>query len=218
MLNLGVSGYAPDQYLLRARTELPKYPVTDIVVIFFPYNDLAGIESDEYQGFAKPRFKDSLAMPENLPLTPPLPQKEETSVVAQVRNTAMYTLLRPVLRKAIAINLRESTKQPKPFEDAQMEKVFNIFTAIKQENPNARLLIYQIPFYREVGDSELYKSHLALYEATCAMHGLTCASMDPIIATHQNAGEIFIEGDGHVTAYGAKLIADQIAEILNIAR
>ena len=120
VLNLGVSGYAPDQYLLRARTEFPKYHVTDIVVVFFPYNDLPGIESDEYQGFAKPYFKDSLASPENLPLAPPPSQKEEIGLSAQIRNTAIYTLLRPMLRKAININLRVSTKQPQPFDAAQM--------------------------------------------------------------------------------------------------
>jgi hypothetical protein len=38
--------------------------------------------------------------------------------------------------------------------------------------------------------------------------------MDPIIATHPNMDEIFIQGDGHVTAYGAKLVADQLVSIL----
>ncbi|OGZ05347.1 MAG: hypothetical protein A3C93_04880 [Candidatus Lloydbacteria bacterium RIFCSPHIGHO2_02_FULL_54_17] len=214
VLNLGVSGYAPDQYLLRARAELPKYDVSDIVIIFFPYNDLPGIESDEYQGFMKPRFGDSLLAPENLPLVPPAPPKEETGIVARVRNSAVYTLLRPVVRKAIAVNLRTSAKQPQPFETEEMSKVFDFFGEIQKENSSKRVIIYEIPFYREIGDDTLYRANLVLYETECAKHALICASMDPIIATHSRRGEIFIEGDGHVTAYGAKLIADQLAEIL----
>lgn len=215
VLNLGVSGYAPDQYLLRARVELPKYNIENIVAIFFPYNDLPGIDSDSYQGFAKPYFKDSLDTPVNMPLRTPTPEPPQTGIVAQARNTALYTLLRPIVRKAITINLHTSTKQAERFDSAQMEKAFKIFAKLKSEHPGARLLIYMFPFYREIGNSELYQANLRLYEDTCINYGLTCASMDPVIATHPNVGEIFIEGDGHVTAYGAKLVADQITNILN---
>jgi hypothetical protein len=214
VLNLGVSGYAPDQYLLRARVELPKYHVKDIVAIFFPINDLPGIYSDSYQSFTKPYFTDSLDTPVNMPLTPPEPEIAQTGLVARIRNTAIYTLLRPIVRKAIEINLAVSTKQPQGFDAIQMKKAFTIFAKLKTEHPDAHLLIYMIPFYREVGNTELYHSNLKLYQDTCTAYGLTCASMDPIIATHPNMGDIFIEGDGHVTAYGAKLVADQLVELL----
>lgn len=36
VINLGVSGYAPDQYLLFARRHIDDYNVTDVIVIFFP--------------------------------------------------------------------------------------------------------------------------------------------------------------------------------------
>lgn len=216
VLNLGVSGYAPDQYLLRARVTLPAYNVTDIVAVLFPINDLPGIETDDYQGFAKPYFTDSLETPVNMPLLPANPDPKQSGVVAQIRNTATYTLLRPLVRKAIGFNLKVSAKQPQVFDAAKMEKVFMIFAKLKAEHPNARVLVYEIPFYKEVGNTELYRANLKLFEDTCAKFGLTCATMDPIIATHPNMSEIFIEGDGHVTAYGAKLVADQIATILEV--
>ncbi len=215
VLNLGVSGYAPDQYLLRARAALPVYNVTDIVAVLFPINDLPGIESDEYQGFAKPYFKDSFDVPANMPLLPATPSSKPSGLVAQVRNTATYTLLRPLVRKAIGFNLKVSAKQPQVFDVTKMESVFRIFEKLKAEHPSARLLIYEIPFYKEVGNTELYRANLKLFEDTCAKFGLTCATMEPIIATHPNMSEIFIEGDGHVTAYGAKLVADQISSILS---
>lgn len=215
VLNLGVSGYAPDQDLLRARMVLPNYHVTDIVAIFFPLNGLRDIDADRYQGFAKPHLDLALSKPINVPLQPPPLPPAEKGIIAGIRNTAIYTLLRPFVRKGVGLSLRVSTKQSQRFDPEQMEKVFHIFARLHEEHPDARLVIYMVPFYREIGDRELYQSNLALYEATCTKHGLTCASMDPVIAAHPNTGDIFIEGDGHLTAYGAKLIADQLTEILS---
>jgi hypothetical protein len=214
VLNLGVSGYAPDQYLLRARTTLPQYNVTDIVAVLFPINDLPGIATDQYQGFAKPYFKDNLDTPVNMPLHEPELTQKETGVAAEIRSTALYTLLRPIVRKAIGINLKESTKMPQTFDPKKMDNVFKIFAELKKEHPSARLLIYEIPFYKEVANDALYSANTKLFMDTCARYELFCASMDPIIRAHKNMSELFIEGDGHVSAYGAKLVADQMAQLL----
>ena len=216
ILNLGVSGYAPDQYLLRARAVLPQYAdVKDIVIIFFPFKDLLGIDTDDYQGFQKPYFKESLAKPVNAPLIPPPPAITETGVIAQIRNTAVYTLLRPLMRKAVGINLKESTSMPRVFDAEHMERVFKIFSKLKDEHPNSRLTIYMVPFYLEVANPQMYRKNIDLYETTCVKYSLNCASMDPIIAAHPNVDELFIRGDGHVTAYGAKLVAEQLVSMLS---
>ncbi len=214
VVNLGVSGYAPDQYLLRARAELPKYPVTDIVVIFFPFNDLPNIERSDYQDVAKPVFGETFDRPINTPLTPPPPAPVGMGFVARVRSSATYTLLRPLVRRMLPVKIKVSTKQPGTYDPAQMEKVMTIFATIAKENPSARVHIFAIPFYKELEKPELYRENLAVYEKSCIGRPFSCASMDPIIATHKDPGDIFILGDGHVTAYGAKLIADEIIKML----
>lgn len=216
VLNFGVSGYAPGQYLLRAREEFPKYTLTDIVVIFFPYKDLPGLDENEYQGYEKPYFGETLDKPVNTPVTLRSPEKKKEGFVGYVRNSALYTLLRPYVRKEIALGLREGNKTAIRYDGTTMERALRVFKVIEQENPNARLVIYQIPYYKELEDKELFQANVALYREACAKAELTCLSMDEIIATHPRADELFILGDGHVTAYGAKLIADDILRAISV--
>lgn len=221
VLNLGVSGYSPAQYLLRAREELPKYETSDIVVIFFPYKDLPGLQDANYQGYMKPYFAlgGTLDTPANLPLILPPESAVPTGGFANaVRSTSLYTFLRPYIRKSVNVGLIEDTKTAGVYDPALMDEALRIFEAIGKEHPKARLIVYHIPYYKELDDAELYKKNLAVYFDACKERSLECFSMDDVIKTHPRKAEIFIIGDGHVTAFGAKLIARSLVAALTNAR
>ena len=63
VINLGVAGYSPEQYLLRARQFLPEFLVTHVVVVLFTENDLASLDKPRYGPYAKPRFGKDLTRP-----------------------------------------------------------------------------------------------------------------------------------------------------------
>lgn len=220
VLNFGVTGYAPDQSLLRARAEFSKYDVKDVVIAFFPFRDLKNVVASNYNGLAKPMFGDGLERPVNTPLKQAPRDVDATgSVIAGViRNTATYVVLRPYVRKAIAINLIPDSRVSSTHDPKIMDKALSMFAEIAREFPDKHVIVYEIPFFREMDTPQIYQGNLTTYREGCVKYALTCLSMDGIIKSHPRADELFIVGDGHVSAYGAKLIADELALVVNSPR
>jgi len=63
IINLGVNGYSPDQYLLYSRRHLKNFNVKDIIVAFFPYNDIPMVfrkyTESQKLGYSKPYFEEN---------------------------------------------------------------------------------------------------------------------------------------------------------------
>jgi hypothetical protein len=96
-----------------------------------------------------------------------------------------------------------------------MKKAIAILAQINKENPNASFLVYEIPHLREMDNPSLYKSNLEIFENECRKQNINCTSMENIIKASDDYNTLFIQGDGHLSAKGSALVADQLLHILN---
>lgn len=220
IINLGVSGYAPDQYLLSARERLNMYNVKNIIVMFFPYNDVTDIFQKTQQGFyPKPYFEDNnFGAPINVPLKEVRSDdhEERNTVKNFFRNTAIYQVLRPIRDKInIPFTSIGSPKIiPRIYKKNQMEKALSLIHEIKVENPGATFFVYYIAQYEEYITPDTYKKNIALYRDTCKDLKLQCITMDSILDQQSDPSKLYIIDDGHFSEFGASLVVNQIFELL----
>ena len=217
VLNLGVSGFAPDQYLLSARRHLPRFNVTDIVVMFFPNNDLPDMLKDTYRGYAKPYFGDSLDKPTNLPLRKLSGVERKRAVFGTMaRHLALYTAFQSIRNKT------RGREEPPPsadsggvvFREEDMRKALRLIQKIKIEFPASRFVVYYVPRYEEILDAETLKENLAMFERLAADLSLEAHTLVSVVRQAADPAEIFIVAEGHFSPLGSRLVADHIHEIL----
>lgn len=201
VLNFGVAGCSPDQYLLVARARLAEFNVREIVVNFFPFNDVPFVDRDSYMHYARPRFGESLDRPDNLPLTRSRPLLAE--------NLAMYTVLARFYRRfvrPIAPNYRYDTRG--------LDRSVELIATIRDENPTAEFLAYYIPAAGEFEDPVALRANIAGFESGCERNGVRCATA---VSAFSNLAEPTIAydlTDGHFSAHGAELVAEHVTRLL----
>lgn len=219
VINLGVSGYSPEQYLLRARYELPKYNVDKVVVVLFAFNDVPATDRTNYQAYNKPVFGDDLKNPMNTPLVRSSETNSGGSILRQIANkSAIYTLLRPFYKGYInPTEEAEVTPESMRLDDAQYAKAIRVIAAIKDLKPEAEFYITYMPMYQEIMDGEAFERGTSRFLQLCREADLQCYVPEVNSFSPEELRRLFIEpmrGDGHLSETGSAWYATFLLEAL----
>jgi len=221
VVNLGVAGYAPDQYLLTARRHLDEYYLTDVVVMFFPANDIADLFRTDKNGYAKPMFGESLDAPLNTPLQKlegdsrqgfrgtVLRKLNDRSALARVSNPLIFKYVPGLMN----VSARELT--PDAHRDSAMRKALRVIQQIKAEFPVERFVVYYVPELKEVLDRKIFNDNIILFQDLCAELDMECHTPESTLQKVSDPEDLYIPVNRHFSKLGASLVADQIYEILS---
>ena len=222
VINLGVAGYAPEQYLLRARRRLPGFLVTDVVVVLFPENDLAQLDKAHYEDYETPRFGENLDHPLNTPLKNiRAVSREEPLVKTLARSTAIYTVARPLLRGHVAPleeqDLRDPAEESRFFTEDEFRRALKIIGDIQRTVPEARLHITYMPTPEEFVQ-DAFRANKRVFLEICASKALSChvpGFFDQV--DESNLETYFIDParrEQHLTEYGSVKYAEFLLDVL----
>ena len=219
VINLGVRGYASDQYLLAARQRLGDYNVTDIVVMFFPYNDVPEALQDTADGYAKPLFGDSFDKPLNTPLTQLEGNDNTPAILEPVANrSALIQVVKPIFGQYVLVPLglwpNRFSVEPVFHEEFAMRKSLRLIKQIEIEFPVERFMVFYIPVYEETLDAELFAHNTDLYRRICGELDMECFTAEDSLQKVADPSDFYIPLDGHFSKLGSSLVADQIYTIL----
>jgi len=217
VINLGVGGYSPAQYLLSARKRMEGFHVTDVGVFVFPFNDLPYVEHEVYQGHPKPRFDlADLSRPVNTPLDPGETEERARNPLQRLADhSAIYSVLRKFLRgRLFPVDVRPIEPETLRIREDQLRAGLTIVKAIGDEHPDARFFVYFIPVHEELLDAEIRTANAELIERVCGELGLRWYSAADVLLAADDLDGCYIPGDGHFTAAGAARVARHLVEIL----
>jgi len=213
ILNLGVSGYSPSQYLLSARRHLGGFNVTDIVVFLFPFNDNPYVNLDMYRGYAKPLVSDESYEATNLPLVKM--NGSESEVRGFVRNMldnfALWSLIKPTfvfLGQGDDIQMKMERVDPK-----ELTRSLKLIARIGVEYPVASFHVYYIPDVTELKLPDVYAYNISSFEQNCRQLELSCITPDAFSGLDPDS--LYIPEDRHFSSLGTRIVADQIAGVLS---
>lgn len=222
VINLGVSGYNPSQYLLRARMDLPKYNVRYVIVGFFAYNDVQNVDHPYMQGYARPVFSDDLRAPLNTPVARKTGDAPEVSLLHRIaRKSAAYSVIRPFYKRAIRYIRPEvgdapdqDRLNPDPREYA---KALRLIAAIQEVVPEAILIVVYIPFYEQLVFPNKLAIDLGLFRSNCSALQIGCHVPRFIENPVETLEPLYIGSkatEGHFSELGSKMFAEFIIEVL----
>jgi len=212
ILNLGVSGYSPGQYLLAARKHLPDYHVTDIVVFLFAFNDIPYVSRDMYRGYEKPLVSDETFEIENFPLEQVVDDKTNVRSFAQnvLDQFALWSLIKPAF--VFMGQTTETQTGPGKLDSDELRRALILIARIGRENRHAALHIYYMPDISELKAEDVYKFNVTSFAQNCDLMELSCIMPDPF--SEHDVNSLYIPEDHHLSALGAKLVAKQISAVL----
>jgi hypothetical protein len=95
-----------------------------------------------------------------------------------------------------------------------MRKALGLIKRIQVEFPVERFAVYFVPLKEELEEQEKYEHNLALFMTTCRELEMPCHSMEGVLKTGVAPAQIFTQGEGHFSAHGSRLVADDIYSIL----
>ena len=219
VMNLGVSGYAPGQYLITARRHLGAYNTTDIIVTFFPHNDIPDFSKSTYQGYSKPLFEDSLAKPANTPLNKLSGGVGRGGILRSINDrSAVIRAINPSLFKYFPGLGRfgsDVISEPIYIEETAMRRALLPIKQIALEFPVETFIVYYISRYEELLQPGLFKQNIDLFHKLCEELAMRCFSTASIAAKVSDPADLYLPTDRHFTKLGARLVADQFYEILS---
>ena len=221
VINLGVSGYSPEQYLLRARYELPKHNVDTVVVVLFAFNDVPATDRPQYQAYTKPVFGDDLDVPINTPLPRVEANSEGGSILRRIANSsAIYTVLRPFYKAYIdPTDEAEVTPESLKLDDTRYAKAMLEIAAIGEMTPGAEFHVAYMPMYQEIVDREAFARNTSVFLRLCQELGLRCHVPAVGGFSPEELRKQFIEplrGDGHLTQAGSAWYAEFLVDALGV--
>lgn len=215
VINTGVPGYAPDQYLMVARKYLPRYLVDITVIIFFPFNDICDLKRDTLSGYQRPNFGTSLEKPLNTPLQQTRGKPRTRNFIQKIAdNSSIYTLIRPIIKnsnhvynpKFWVVSEREIT-----YSRDGMKQAALFMNQIQKENPKTKVFIYYMPHWEELLQPKVLAKNIHLFQNAIDEFGL--ASILPRALRHlSDPRKAYNIGDGHLSELGAKLVAEEIVQ------
>lgn len=227
LLNLGVAGYGPEQYLLRARRVLPRYNVMQIVVMFFPTNDVPFVGKDMFFDYAKPRFDEALR-PVNLPLVDSgVAKRRQFRGSAVLNMSRVYYLFaadwlrggqdaadptRPAFLRHFGVVPRQPDQAWQPIPEFRL--AMRLIAAIRAENPSVRFdVVYVASPFEYASDAER-RINKQIFFAVCSDLALACHYPAMFDAGQHDVWDLYIPRDGHFTALGSALFADDLARVV----
>lgn len=217
ILNLGVSGYTPAQYLLQARRNLPNFKISSIVVIFVPYQDITYLSAPYFPGgYAKPIFKKgNYTKPSNTPLSNTSPKR--TSQIEDFSSIA--TFLQPVMNSLFGyINPHYNyvlSREQLMFSHEGFQEALNVLKQIKIEfATDKKFMIVYAPSEFELADRSIFEANLNKFTKNCQEIKLECYIPDHFLDTNEDFRKFYYRQDHHPSAYGAEKMASYILKIL----
>jgi lysophospholipase L1-like esterase len=212
ILNLGVSGYSPGQYLLMARKHLPDFNVTDVVVFIFAFNDIPYVSLDMYRGYAKPLVSHETFEIENFPLHKKAGDEAETRGLMKniLDKFAIWSLIKPVF---VMVEQTDGVVlKPERLDPGELQRALKLISRINTEFPHANFHVYYIPDITELKTEDVFQFNIASFKQSCSQIGLNCITPDPF-AQH-DPDDLYIPDDHHLSALGAQLVANHVTELL----
>ncbi len=212
VLNLGVSGYTPAQYLLQARRHLPKHNVDSVFVFLVPYQDIRFLNSPFFPGgYPKPIFGERLDSPLNTPLSVSLLKKSKTRQLEDY--SALLTVLQPLLFKWIGYR-NAIYDYPIDF-DKMLFSVDEFGDALRYSKQiqtelgsKANVFTVYAPTEFEYHDDRISKNLVAFRQA-CDQLLVRCLVPPHVeFPPGGNFQVLYYEKDRHPSSTGAALIAD----------
>lgn len=226
VVNLGVAGYAPEQYLLSSRTWLPKFSkVSAIGVLFFPYNDLMDLDNpaEIVRGYERPIFGSSFDKPINTPLEK-RSYNSNSWLKSIAKQTSIYSLLEATANKDILTNIKKlilgksfKAWEPEPkdytYSKQKLDRALSIMNEISKGKPDAKFFVYYIPIKYELFDQDVYKKNISLYQDSCRLLEIDCYSFGSLVGSAK-ANEAYLPNDSHLSKEGSTLLAAHLKSIL----
>ncbi len=214
VLNYGVSGYSPGQYLLTARQNFDEYEITDIIVFLFPYNDIPFLERDDYIGYAKPLFDEPGGEPINLPLEIQRGKEIERAGLQGILDRfALWSLLKPLA--ANFIHLEDVTYEPIKFTDEEIEKTLLYINQIRLEHPHANFYVYYVPDLLELEQRDVLDHNTWFFQWYCYQLELDCFQPFPFM-DYENYPELYLPRDRHFTELGVQILVQHLLEEIDL--
>ena len=211
VLNLGVDGYGPAQYLLAARKQLPEFTVEDIVVFLFPHNDMPYVHSDRYHGYAKPLISIPEFEPVNTPLEDLKGNNNDRGLVLRVLDElALWSLVKPLF--GLVVQGGDTGIETELVNTQEMNKALRLIGRIHDEFPDPTFHVYYIPELSELENKEVLEHNTEMFLRICSELQLNCVTASPF--SDHPARELYIPIDRHFSELGARLVANQIYELL----
>jgi hypothetical protein len=174
------------------------------------------------QGYAKPVFDDAtFDRPRNTPLTDTRgTARENRGLLQQAEDLADQSATFRTLKPLIGGLLRRAgfegtfTQTPVVHEAPRMRKALGLVKRIQLEFPVDRFAVYFVPLMEELEDRPTFARNHALFMTTCGELEMRCYSLDDTRANGLAPSQIFTPGEGHFSAAGSRLVADDIRDIL----
>jgi hypothetical protein len=222
-INLGVTGFAPDQYLIQSRRHIDDFNVTDIVVMFFAANDVPEALVEISNGFSKPVFDNPKDSPVNLPLVRRSGPSGPSNLFRKIQSkSAIFQIVRPVLNQYIMSPLGFGEKSifnankfvPEAFSKSDMMWSVSLINQISIEHPDADFFAYYIPRLEEFQAREIYDSNVNLFLDSCQKFGMECFTATKIFDLVDDPADVYLPFDGHFSELGSSLVADELSTIL----
>jgi len=212
VLNFGVSGYSPGQYLLTARQKLHKYNIRDIVVFLFAFNDVPFVNRDTYLGYAKPFVSEHTYMPTNIPLERKRGEKDKRRFIKKFLDKfALWSLIKPLISPAFP--LADIIVEPQKLSYLDMEKALKLIGQIHIENPNPSFHVYYIPDMVELKKREFFNYNIENFVQICSKLDLKCIVPTPLLE-EKDIERLYLVSDRHLSELGINLIANQLHNLL----
>lgn len=219
VLNLGVSGYTPAQYMIQARRHLPRHENVDKIFIFLvPYQDIGFLDLPTFPGgYPKPVFGEDLMQPVNTPLT--LPARRVVGKKNIEDYSALITVLQPVLFKWLgyrnAIYDYPINFDRLLFSVADFLKVLKYSKKIQEEFGRAEnVFTVYAPTEFEYLNDRITKNLIA-FRLACDQLQIRC--LVPPFVEHPPNGDyrpFYYPKDRHPSPHGSALIAAFLADFL----
>lgn len=219
VLNLGVSGYTPEQYLLQARKHLPKFKYDKIFVFYYPYQDAFFLGKRFYfGGYEKPVLDESTKNQLNAPII----KKEKSEKYVIEDYSSLVTFLQPVTARISAtfgISRKRQIKTPRlMFNDEMQTRALKVIRQIQEEfRPRNGLHVIYLPSVYEFKESPgVLKSNLEIYQDVCRKIELDCSM--PEVFMKEPMEKIFFVQDAHPSPYGVDKILEHLLPLTGITK
>ena len=214
VLNFGISGYAPEQYLLKARAELGQYCVKALIVLLFAHNDLVGLNRGRYQGYAKPLFEGDSIEPANLPL-PRLKGHDafQGLVRSVLHRSSLYAAFRPAIHRLVLYSPQDL--KPRLYARDDMAKALRLIGQMHLEFPKPLFLVMLVPAEFELSDRNIYQANADLFLEACREQKVRGVLPRSFLDYQGDVSDLYIEVDGHFSRLGTELMAGYLHSLLS---
>lgn len=216
VINLGVSGYSPGQYLLQSRKYLSQYNIKEVIIFFVPFQDIRVLLQPKFPGgYAKPVFGADLSHPSNTPL------KNIPSIKKKTLEdySSLATIAQPFFNKWFG-HIHSSYKyQVSPdqtrYSELAMAGAFRYFKKIQDESQGKyKVTVVYIPAEFEYRNVEIVNSNFNNFTNVCRNMQMNCLIPDFFKQSLNDYQKLYYIEDHHISQIGSDMMAEYLIHYL----